>query len=112
LPTDGRRMVAGMTSPRRSNSSRCTWRSRRDGTEAQWEENFARVALKWCKADQDTENRVVSLRRCTLFHKLINTCVENLTELKYFLCVSARFVLRGARIRFLGGDRHANRIRK
>jgi hypothetical protein len=105
-------MVAGMTSPRPSNSSRCTWRSRRDGTEAHWEENFARVALKWCKADQDTENRVVSLRQCALFHKLINTCVENLTELKYFLRVSARFVLSRRADKIFGGDRHASRIQK
>jgi hypothetical protein len=40
-------------------------------------------APKWCKPVQTTEKAVVSLREATIFHTLINTCVENFTEQKY-----------------------------
>jgi hypothetical protein len=51
--------------------------------------NSAMSALKQCKACQTTVNRVVSLRCNALFHKLINTCVGNLTIQKYFAKISA-----------------------
>ncbi len=51
------------------------------------------AAHKWCKELQDTENRVLSVLRPALFHKLINTCVENFTRLKYFSRDSASLVL-------------------
>jgi len=41
-------------------------------------------APKLCKEGQDTENRAVSVEASGLFHKLINTCVENFTAQKYF----------------------------
>jgi hypothetical protein len=40
-------------------------------------------APKWCKPVQTTEKAVVSLREATIFHTLINTCVENFTKQKY-----------------------------
>jgi len=61
--------------------------------------NFAKlgqsgtVAQKQCKPYQTTEKRVVSLRNRPLFHKLINTYVENFTAQKYFLRNSARLLL-------------------
>ena len=48
---------------------------------------FSRVkffAPKWCKPVQTTEKHVVSPRETTIFHTLINTCVENFTKQKYF----------------------------
>jgi hypothetical protein len=51
------------------------------------------AAPKWCKALQDTEKRILSARLAALFHKLINTCVENFTKLKYFRSNSASLVL-------------------
>jgi hypothetical protein len=56
------------------------------------------VAPKLCKPRQGTENRVVSLRGSELFHKLINTCVENFTKQKYLGGDSAR-ALQAARLR-------------
>jgi hypothetical protein len=47
---------------------------------------FSRVkffAPKWCKPVQTTEKHVVSPRETTIFHTLINTCVENFTKQKY-----------------------------
>jgi hypothetical protein len=55
------------------------------------------AAPKWCKALQDTEKRILSAQRPTLFHKLINTCVENFTEQKYSPSNSVSIVLGGAR---------------
>jgi hypothetical protein len=56
-------------------------------------ESLRYFALKQCKAEQSTEKRVVSPTRRALFHKLINTCVENFTEQKYSSKSSARLVL-------------------
>jgi len=61
--------------------------------------NFAKlgqsgtVAQKQCKPYQTTEKRVVSLRNRPLFHKLINTYVENFISQKYFSRNSARLLL-------------------
>src|ERR1700724_3265286 len=98
-------MDAGTISRTRSRLSRCTSRSRHGGTEDGVERNFYEVAPKWCKADQNTENRVVSLRSSALFHILINTCVENLTDLKYLQRDSARLVLARRLRKFFTGPR-------
>jgi hypothetical protein len=47
------------------------------------------AALKLCKACKNVEEPEVSCRRAGDFHKLINTCVENLTAAKYFFVDSA-----------------------
>jgi hypothetical protein len=57
-------------------------------------------AQKWCKAVQATEKCVVSLRAATVFHKLINTCVENFTKQKYSRPRSATLVLAVAKRNF------------
>jgi hypothetical protein len=44
---------------------------------------FLVFAPKRCKPEQATEKRVVSLRKHALFHKLINTYVENFIVQKY-----------------------------
>jgi hypothetical protein len=41
------------------------------------------IAQKWCKAVKTIEERRVSCLAACDFHKLINTCVEIFTELKY-----------------------------
>jgi len=60
------------------------------------EKNFAHKnlsALKWCKVGKSVEDGRVSLLVSLDFHKLINTCVENLMEEKYFFENSASRVL-------------------
>jgi hypothetical protein len=52
-----------------------------------------KFAPKLCKEGQGTENRAVSRKANGLFHKLINTCVENFTAQKYFPVDSASLVL-------------------
>jgi hypothetical protein len=47
-------------------------------------------ALKLCKQEQRVEASEVSWQGDTIFHTLINTCVENLTVQKYFLSSSAQ----------------------
>jgi hypothetical protein len=49
-------------------------------------------APELCKPEKSVEEREVSWRRSRDFHMLINTCVEILTEKKYFNGKSA-FVL-------------------
>jgi hypothetical protein len=46
-------------------------------------------ALKLCKPQQPVEESEVSSQQRMIFHKLINTCVENLIVQKYFLQSSA-----------------------
>jgi hypothetical protein len=53
------------------------------------------AALKLCKAVKNVEEREVSCRRAEDFHKLINTCVENLTAAKYFFLNSVFALLPG-----------------
>jgi len=48
-----------------------------------------RVAQKLCKAGKHVEELEVSCGRRKDFHKLINTCVENLMGAKYFFWNSA-----------------------
>jgi hypothetical protein len=56
-------------------------------------QNF--LALKWCKPHKSVEEREVSWRDDAVFHKLINTCVENLISQKYFFVRSALWLLFG-----------------
>ena len=62
-------------------------------------DNFARIdvrcpiARKWCKAVKTIEEEQVSWPTSRDFHKLINTCVEIFTELKYRARASAPLVL-------------------
>ena len=51
------------------------------------------IAQKWCKEGNSIEDGRVSLLVSLDFHKLINTCVENLMEEKYFFWSSASRVL-------------------
>jgi hypothetical protein len=48
------------------------------------------IALKLCKPEQHVEASEVSWQDDTIFHTLINTCVENLILQKYFLSSSAQ----------------------
>jgi hypothetical protein len=48
------------------------------------------IALKLCKQEQPVEASEVSWQADTIFHTLINTCVENLILQKYFLSSSAQ----------------------
>jgi hypothetical protein len=48
-----------------------------------------------CKAVKNVEEREVSCRATVDFHKLFNTCVENLTAVKYFFLNSAFALLLG-----------------
>lgn len=50
------------------------------------------AALKLCKQDQHVEECAVSRVRSSIFHTLINTCVENLILQKYSYKSSAQFV--------------------
>jgi hypothetical protein len=68
-------------------------------------------AQKWCKAAQTTEKCVVSLRAAALFHKLINTCVENFTKQKYSRPDSATLVLAMAKRKFLTGTKGFAKVR-
>jgi hypothetical protein len=49
-------------------------------------------ALKLCKQEQAVEESEVTVCRRTLFHTLINTCVENLIEQKCFFASSAQLL--------------------
>jgi hypothetical protein len=51
------------------------------------------VAQDLCNPYHVVEERQVSFRSTPLFHKLINTCVENFTLQKYFFPASASFLL-------------------
>jgi len=53
-----------------------------------------RSAQKLCKPEKIIEASTVSRHLPNLFHKLINTCVENFTCRKYSLRNSAWHVLR------------------
>ena len=52
------------------------------------------IARKLCKACESVEEGEVSFEQTIDFHKLINTCVENLIAPKYFLRNSALALLR------------------
>ena len=60
------------------------------------------VAQKWCKEEKLVEALEVNYERGSLFHKLINTCVENFTCEKYFFSNSALGLLwrNGSPLRF------------
>jgi hypothetical protein len=60
------------------------------------QENFAEsrfVAQQLCKPHHVVEEGRVSVNASHLFHKLINTCVENFTEPQYSGWTSAAFLL-------------------
>jgi hypothetical protein len=67
-------------------------------TRACFAEVEERFAPKWCKPLQGTEKSVVSPRETAIFHRLINTCVENFTEQKYGGEVSERHLQRCATV--------------
>jgi hypothetical protein len=58
------------------------------------------VALNWCKPENFVDELEVSWRLVRVFHKLFNTCVENLISQKYFSPHSAFVLLSVVILRF------------
>jgi len=50
------------------------------------------IALKLCKQEQPVEESELSRQGGSIFHTLINTCVENLILQKYVLSSSAQLL--------------------
>jgi hypothetical protein len=55
-------------------------------------EKFLLLARKLCKEGKSIEERAFSREACSLFHILINTCVQNLMTAKYLWRLSEGIV--------------------